>query len=105
MIAAELDDVYSREAIRKKLRATSLELAEGPEFTPWRSAEHDADLLNAEGVEEAEGYLAGFEAVFHTLPSDEQEALLGAARKLIGTLESGSTLEQHAESAVFPLAI
>ncbi|MCP8890855.1 hypothetical protein [Sphingomonas faeni] len=108
VIAAEVDHVYSREAIRKKLKAMGLELAEGPEFKPWQrgdDADESDEALVSERVEEAELHLAAFERLFHSLPSDDQGALLGTARKLVEALESGEALKKLAEPAVFPLDI
>jgi len=93
-IEAELEGTYSRETVRKKLRAMGLEPDE-PDLKPWRGREEpDEATLYAERMEDAEWSLRHFTSLVLTLDDDDRAQLLRDARESLGRLERGEALPE-----------
>jgi len=91
-IEADLNHLYSRETVRKRLSDLGLtgELQAVDPFKPRAAA--DAELP-AERLEEAERLLQLFGDLFPTLAPEDQPGLLVAARDMLEALERGDTPE------------
>jgi len=105
VIEAEMNGLYSRETIRKKLKGLGLPLNEGPDFQEWKPEEADEETLAQERLEEAEDVLATFIATVHTLDREDQERLIGTARALLDGLERGDEAHGLLEGLRNPLGI
>lgn len=104
-IEAELNGLYTRETIRKNLRALGLSLNEGPDYQEWKPDEVDEEFLAQERLEEAENTLAAFVATVPTLDRVDQERLIATARGLLDNLERGEEAHGLLEGLRNPLGI
>lgn len=105
VIATELDQVYSRETIRQKLKAMGMELNEGEDFKAWGGDEVDEDTLAEERADEAENLLAHLAAVLPTLNPGDLQRLTGATRALLDAAERGEDAKGLLEAIRNPLGI
>lgn len=92
-IAAELNQIYSHETVRQKLRELGVALDEEVEFpggrTPFRDPEADEAELAVELADEARGHLDSVGSLFFDLDNEARRRLLGAAQELVTSLEKG----------------
>lgn len=100
-IAAEMNYIYSHESIRKKLKRLGIEIDEAAEFPHGFKAYGDDEAAMAlELADEARGHLEDFRELFYSLPEDDQRALLGTARDLVGALQIGERPERRPVGAL-----
>lgn len=91
VIAVELNQLYSHETIRAKLRALGVEPDKNLEFPAGykpRSVTTEEDL-GAELIDEAETCLLGFVQAYAEIGGPERERLLRAAKAAVTTMEAG----------------
>lgn len=99
-IVDDLNGVMSRETVRRKLRKLAVDLQEGlkPFKGGWGDEDDDDDedegSLGQERIEEAQGLLARFDALYFSLEETDQHQLRGDAQKLLGRLERGERAER-----------
>jgi uncharacterized ParB-like nuclease family protein len=92
-IAAELNQVYSHETVRTKLKGLGIEMDEAVEYPggykAWGSGGGDEGELAQEVEDEAWGALEAFRAAGAAMEPVGLQELLGAARELVDALDRG----------------
>jgi hypothetical protein len=92
IIEREINYIYGRETIRKKLNELGEPIPDDIEFPdgkkPWKGGLSEDDM-GAEKAEEAEEALSRFSRVFFQLADHDQVRLLREAHELLGALERG----------------
>lgn len=88
-IERELGFVYSRETIRRKLRAVGVEIAEAVEWPEGRKVQAGAGELEEDRLEDAVGTLEHFRVLYLSLDGEAQRGMLATARALVDALEHG----------------
>jgi len=104
-IEGDLNGLYSRETVRKKLKDLGFTLNEGPDYQEWKPQDVDEETLAQERLEEAEDTLAAFIAAVPTLDRQDQQRLVGTARALLDGLERGEGAHALLEGLRNPLGI
>lgn len=94
-ISSELNGIYSHETVRTKLKALGLDLDVTVEFpSGYKPRQPEEDMLASEIRDEAIDSLWHFEQHYQSLEPEDQQELLGIARRIIRDLEGGKRPER-----------